>query len=290
MSLVLKNKNLNLEFHTSKDGYQGTRFVQIGKLVALSFRGTSIVTSELQKGFSKEHGAGFYNEFDIDTALGYVETEKGDWFHKIGVGLLKKDDEVYDFSKKYECIKPALQMKLGNKSIAFSAIQKEYNGYAYEMRQTYHLGECGFSIEYALKNTGQKPIITAEYNHNFLQINQASMGPSYQLNFPTEVEMTKKSTFVNPNNVVDFTSKRLRFQATPKSDFFISDLHAGTLKIQGWELIQNNVKIKAITDFTPSKMNIWGAGHVISPELFAEIEVVPGNEKTWNRSYEFEQL
>ncbi len=51
-------------------------------------------------------GKGFYNEFGIDTALGFDETDIGGWFHKIGVGLLKKDDTQYLFSKTYE-IKPA---------------------------------------------------------------------------------------------------------------------------------------------------------------------------------------
>jgi hypothetical protein len=42
--------------------------------------------------FKNEHqqGKGFYNEFGMDTALGFEEAAIGGWFHKIGVGLLKK--------------------------------------------------------------------------------------------------------------------------------------------------------------------------------------------------------
>src|SRR5210317_1924515 len=142
MSLALENKNIQLEFHNSEEGYQGARFAQLGKLVSVKFESILYTTNELKSGFSNQHGTGFYNEFDIDNALGYDETEKGDWFHKIGVGLLKKDDEVYDFFKEYEYIKPALEVESDEEFISFRAIQKEYNGYGYELRQTYRLKEC----------------------------------------------------------------------------------------------------------------------------------------------------
>ena len=35
-------------------------------------------------------GKGFTTEFGIDNALGFYEAKKGEWFHKIGVGVLKK--------------------------------------------------------------------------------------------------------------------------------------------------------------------------------------------------------
>ena len=290
MSFVLKNKNLCLEFHNSEEGYQGSRFTQIGKLFAISFKGVSFTTNELQNGFSKEHGTGFYNEFDIDTALGYEETKKGDWFHKIGVGLLKKEDEVYDFLKKYECNKAAITAQLSENSMVFEANQKEYNGYGYHLKQEYILNGNGFSINYRLENTGSKTIKTSEYNHNFLQIQNALISPAYRLNFIPEIKMSKHSEFVNPNDAVDFNEKQLTFKATPESDFFISDVQAKSGIILGWELVQKSFKIKAATNFTPTKMNIWGTGHVMSPELFAEIMVKPDEVKTWNRSYEFEVL
>ena len=290
MSIVLKNKNLQLEFHTSDEGYKGSRFTQIGKLIDVTFKGVSFTTNELHNGFSNQHGAGFYNEFDIDTALGYKETEKGDWFHKIGVGLLKKDDEKYDFLKKYEFKKVDISTEVNENSISFSAVQKEYNGYGYVLTQTYMLSKTGFSIEYRLENTGSKTIKTSEYNHNFLQIRNTLMDPTYKLNFIRELKMTKNSAFVNPNDAVDFNLKGLTFNETPESDFFWSELQAESGKILGWELIQKNFKIKATTDFTPSKMNIWGTRHVISPELFAEISVKPSEFKTWNRKYEFQEL
>ncbi|MBD0779624.1 hypothetical protein HPE56_17620 [Maribacter sp. ANRC-HE7] len=52
-------------------------------------------------------GKGLYNEFGIDSALGFEDTKIGEWFHKIGVGLLKKENQEYLFNKAYQT-QPAL--------------------------------------------------------------------------------------------------------------------------------------------------------------------------------------
>lgn len=45
-----------------------------------------------------DYEKGFYNEFGIDTPIAYEETKEGGYFHKIGIGLLKKEEEQYWFS------------------------------------------------------------------------------------------------------------------------------------------------------------------------------------------------
>ena len=109
-----------------------------------------------------------------------------------------------------------------------------------------------------------------------------------ELNLFPELTMTENSAFVNPEELVVFNSAKLKFDATPKKDYFISDLQAKKGAIVGWELVLKDFKVAAKTDFTPSKMNIWGNGHVISPELFAEIKVEPGQQTSWSRWYEFQ--
>lgn len=291
MSKEIKNRNLTLKFHLPDEGYNGTRFSAVGKLVEVRFDGISCATNELKSGFSAGSGAGFYNEFDIDTALGYDEVEKGEWFHKIGVGLLKKDDDKYDFFKSYEVIPAEVEVDCSKEQISFKAIQKEYNGYGYELNQTYVLNEIGFTIQYTLKNTGSKVIKTAEYNHNFLQIDRHLIDGNYQLKFNPEVQLSPNSEFVNPNDSVDFNSKRMTFNSNPASDFFMSDLQSMTSVDLCWELeLNKGISIKSTTDKTPSKMNIWGTGHVISPELFIELSIEPAETSNWSRNYQFKRL
>ena len=59
-------------------------------------------------------GKGFYNEFGIDNALGFDEAKSGEWFHKIGVGLLKKEGDKYLFHKHYET-KPVFRNEIRTK-------------------------------------------------------------------------------------------------------------------------------------------------------------------------------
>lgn len=291
MPIKLNNDRLSLRFHLPHEGYMGTRFSAIGKLVEVKFEGILCTANELKTGFSEQHGAGFYNEYDIDTALGFEEVDKGDWFHKIGVGLLKKDTDSYDFFKSYEVIPAEFSVETSGKDASFKTIQEEHHGYAYELIQTYVLEENGFSIKYSLKNWGSKSIKTTEYNHNFLQLNERALGREYQVIFNPEVQFFRESEFVNPNKSVDFNSERLTFNSTPKSDFFISNLLSKTAQDLSWELqLGTTVSIQSTTDVSPCKMNIWGVGHVISPELFVNIAVEPGETETWSRNYRFKRL
>lgn len=287
MAIELKNKNISLVFHKPEEGYSGTRFSRIGKLIDVKFQNISMATSELKSGISVTHGVGFYNEFDIETALDFGEVAKGEWFHKIGVGLLRKVGNVYDFMRIYE-ERPAVYTTSSEEdSIAFSCFQKEYNGFSYELTQVYKLNENGFEILLKLKNVGSKSIKTTEYNHNFIQVSKEPIGNKYKLNFIPEATLSSNSEFVNPNNVVSISAEGLTFMAQPETDFFLSNLKTKEGAIS-WELMYDDaLLIKATTNKIPTKMNIWGVGHVISPELFVDIAVEPGEEKKWKRSYTF---
>ncbi len=77
------------------------------KIVTVRFQDIPVFSSESSSAEDEQYlGKGFYNEFGIDTALGFDETDIGGWFHKIGVGLLKKEDNKYHISKAYT-VKPA---------------------------------------------------------------------------------------------------------------------------------------------------------------------------------------
>src|SRR5210317_876017 len=60
MSLVLKNENIQLEFHNSEEGYKGARCAQLGKLVSVKFEGILYITNELKSGFSNHHVTVFF--------------------------------------------------------------------------------------------------------------------------------------------------------------------------------------------------------------------------------------
>ncbi|MDB9733024.1 hypothetical protein OAA96_04435, partial [Polaribacter sp.] len=100
MPHILKNKNLEIQIDLPAENYNFSRFDWTGNIVSVKFKNIQLASTESVTSENEmQIGKGFYNEFGIDTALGFNEAAIGDWFHKIGVGLLKKDNDEYAFNR-----------------------------------------------------------------------------------------------------------------------------------------------------------------------------------------------
>ena len=270
------------------ENYNFSRFDWTGKIVEVKFQNIQLSGIERTDCQNENYfGKGFYNEFGIDTALGFDETDIGGWFHKIGVGLLKKDDTQYLFSKTYE-IKPAeFKIIYEVNRILISCKSKVVNGYSYFLRKEIELHESSFTIKYNLQNTGIKDIITNEYVHNFTAINNDAIGDNYILNFPFQLKPELFEETVNPEQKVDIGQNEIKFNSTPKEPFFFSNLTGGENFDAAWELInlKSKIGIRETGSFKTNKVNLWGLKHVISPELFFRIFIKPGQSTEWSRNY-----
>ncbi len=289
MAHILKNKNLEIQIDFPSENYNFSRFDWTGKIVDVKFQNIQLSSVErIDCQNANCFGKGFYNEFGIDTALGFDETDKGGWFHKIGVGLLKKDEPQYLFSKTYE-IKPA-EFKIISEAnrILISCKSKAINGYSYFLRKEIELYESSFTIKYYLQNTGKKDIITNEYVHNFTAINNDLIGSNYTLNFPFQLKPKLFEETVNPELKVDIGQNEIKFNGTPKDPFFFSNLTGGENVDAEWELInlESKIGIRETGSFQTNKVNLWGWKHVISPELFFHIFIKPGQSTEWSRNYD----
>ena len=288
MTHILKNKNLEIHIDLPVANYQLSRFDWTGKITAVKYKNVDV------SGFEKmdidddtDYGKGFYNEFGIDAPLAYDETDEGDYFHKIGIGLLKKDGGHYLFSKSYE-IKPA-EFKVTKESnkIIIECTAQNMNGYAYLLKKEIELLESGFVIKYNLRNTGEKTIATNEYNHNFLSINKDLIGSNYILRFPFLLNPELFWATVNPEGKVEIGQDEITFNGTTNEQFFFSNLSGGENVDAAWELIDTKSKI-GISEkgsFKTSKVNLWGWKHVVSPELFFDVNVGAGQAIEWSRTY-----
>ena len=132
MAHILKNKNLEIHVDLPHENYNFSRFDWTGKIVKVNFNDVPISTVESFNCENENYvGKGFYNEFGIDSALGFDDAQIGEWFHKIGVGLLKKDSHQYLFSKKYD-IRPAEFKTITNSnSLIISCKPEAVNGFSY---------------------------------------------------------------------------------------------------------------------------------------------------------------
>lgn len=286
---LLKNKDLTIQIDLPDEGYGFSRFDWTGKISKVTFKNIPVSGRERPDNHDQDlFGRGFYNEFGIDSALGFEEAEMGGWFHKIGIGLLKKDLPHYLFHKKHT-IRPARFESKGDKEkIILTCRSEAFNGFSYVLKKEIRLEDGGFSILYRLHNTGDKKISTQEYDHNFMAIDEKLIGPDYVLRFPFEILPEKFGETVNLEGLVGLGSKSVEFNGTPREQFFFSNLSGDENVKAQWELIHlpSQVGIRETGSFETSKINLWGWRHVISPELFMRVEVDPGESIEWSRNYE----
>jgi hypothetical protein len=284
----LKNKNLEIHIDLPLEGYNFSRFDWTGKIVKVKYQNIYVSTTERPDCENEHHfGKGFYNEFGIDTALGFDETEIGGWFHKIGVGLLKKENHQYLFSKAYE-IKPAeFNIRKETNKITINCKSQLINGYSYVLKKGIELLENGFTIKYNLKNTGDKLIRTDEYTHNFVAINKELIGRNYILKFPFQLQPKLFGAAINPGKKVNIGQRDITFNSSPKEQFFFSNLSGDKAVNGAWELtnLNSQITIRETGSFQTNKVNLWGWKHVISPELFVDVCIHPGQSTEWSRTY-----
>jgi hypothetical protein len=289
MPHILKNKNIAVHVDLPSEGYSFSRFDWTGKISRVTFNDTPMTGREKPDDQNEViFGKGLYNEFGIDTALGFEEAEVGSWFHKIGIGLLKKDSSEYFFHKSYQVRPSKFKWITEPEKIVITCESEQVNGYAYFLEKEITLSQYGFNIQYSLKNSGERQILTQEYNHNFLALGNALMEPNYILKFPFEIRPEKFEESVNPENMVEIGSNSVGFNGTPREQFFFSNL-SGSEKVKAqWELIHKGSKkgIRETGSFLTKKVNLWGWRHVMSPELFVDLQLDPGESQEWSRKYE----
>jgi len=289
MTHIIKNNTLEVAIDTPLEKYKGSRFDWSGKISSIKFENLPLTTVENTESKNINFlGKGLYNEFGITSPVGFEETPVGGWFHKIGVGLLKKQHKEYLFHRNH-LIKPAdFDITYKNQKIKIICKSELINGYCYVLKKEITISENSFTIDYLLQNTGEKKIVTDEYVHNFMAINNALIGEDYTLKFPFPINPSLFDETVNSENKVEIGLDNITFNKTPEKQFFFSNLTGGKELQAEWMLtnLKTGVGIKEVGNFKTNKINLWGWGHVISPELFFKISVDPKKTIEWSRKFE----
>lgn len=290
MPHILKNKQLEVHIDLPNENYQSSRFDWTGKITQVLFRGISMTELETHSPSAGHHyGQGLYNEFGMDSLPGFEETEIGGWCHKIGVGLVRKEAESYQFHKAYEIRPASFEVQPRPNSIQISCQASVENGYGYILEKEIVLLESGFEIRYRFTNSGTKPIRTTEYVHNFLSIDSDRIGVNDSISFPFPMAPEGFGEAINSEQALSIENQGFSFNHSPDQQFFFSNLSGGESVPAQWGFFntKHNIGISETASFTTRKINLWGWQRVISPELFVEINVEPGKKKSWWRRYHF---
>ena len=270
--------------------YYGPWFQRVDPAVRdFSYDGADIVASPCTA------AVGPAEEFVSDTnqPLGYAEAKPGGTFVKIGVGALKKpDDSAYNRFHLYEIADP------GKWSVQTSADSVEFtqqltdpsSGYSYVYRKTVRLtkGKAQMQMEHSLRNTGQKPIDTNVYDHNFLRIDGAAPGPDYAIRVPFQIQSNrppnKDFAEIRGNQIVYLkTLANQERVATPIQGF--GD------QARDYDVRVDNKKAGVGVRYTANRPlqseALWSIRAVLAVEPFIHISVAPGQESTWNMTYDY---
>ena len=204
MTHILKSNNLKVAIDFPLENYKGSRFDWSGKISSIRFENLPLTTIEDTGSKDVDFlGKGLYNEFGITSPIGFEETPVGGWFHKIGVGLLKKEHKDYLFHRNH-LIKPArFDVNYENQKIIIFCKSEDVNGYSYILKKEITVSENNFIINYSIHNTGEKQIVTDEYIHNFMAINNSLIGEDYTLKFPFPINPSLFDETVNSENKVE---------------------------------------------------------------------------------------
>ena len=164
----------------------------------------------------------------------------------------------------------------------------ECRGYLLELEKTITINENQLQIDYFLKNLGERAVRTTEYCHNFIGIDGCQVGADYKLEFLYPVQLLPEENATS-QRVLSINGQEISWNFQPAEDFYGQLENISPEAPHQWTIrhLPTNTEVKEESFFTPVRVAFWGKGHVISPEVFIEIKVGPGETQKWSRRYTF---
>ena len=280
----LTSSRLQVDLTAPGENYRGTRFDWTGFVTQVTLDGeVRFCVPEAEDG-TGTGGVGLCNEFGIFKPVGYDDAAPGDWFPKIGVGLLRRPDAgPYRFSHAYECQPFTIRggaTAAGSATFAIDPLA--CRGYAVRLSKSLTVADNRLRLDYRLDNVGERAIETNEYCHNFCAINAAGIGPEYELQCSFRLAAAEW-----PREMA-VAADSLTWRETPHAAFYapLRDVPpAGAWwrlrhRPSGWWL--GETVAGALDGVT-----VWGTHRVVSVEMFVPVRLQPGASATWRREYEF---
>lgn len=238
-------------------------------------------------------GRGMCNEFTADFSR---DVQPGDYYPKLGVGLIRRDEEPYVFHKKYSDVQDyPVEVSVEENQVEFRTKAVACNQVAVSLVKTIHLSGNVVTMEVSATNEGEIAVDTLEYCHNFFSIDGMAISPDYEIDLPDLPDMgteQKLNIHGEPCNWRG-NGKGLTFlQCTTDCahvSFPLDEMYNdGSFH---WTLRHRGAKawVEATEYFWPEKMDIWSVDHMVSPEVFYHLSLQPGETKSWKRQWVFDK-
>lgn len=284
----LESDRLKVEIPKPGSFYSLTRFDWDGFITHITLDGRYQFCGTERPGERlPQDGCGLCNEFGIEEPIGFDEAAPGEYFPKIGVGLLKRPDAgPYRFLRPHEFIPYEREISAESGSLVFRVLPMECNGYAVRYEKKLTVRGAGLTLDYRLENTGDKAISTTEYCHDFLAFNDLPVDDGYELIVPFDFGFDRET-----DERINRQADRVTFGDFKPGEAFYFRFTGFEKKARGLSWTVYNRRLGAgvseSDSFDLCRLPVWGTKHVVSPESFLKIALAPGETKTWRRSYEF---
>jgi len=273
-----------------KGFYNGARFDHSGFLYRVQ-AGDLRLFGPWKTGFQRgglDAVTGPAGEFGMQSPLGYEEAKPGEAFVKIGVGHLKRpDDSVYSFTKKYEIVDPGIWTFTQGDSFFEAAHElAPLRSWAYRYSKRITLSDPQtITITYSLKNTGEKPLSTDYYTHNFFVFNDELIGPGDRIDILADLAGPKlaEPARISPRNIA------FDGPITPGKGYYHEMPLPPKLKNPVFARIANQASGASVilsTDASPFKLVFYAHDKALCAEPFVKIDLAPGEEMTWTDTYQ----
>ena len=297
-SVALSNPVLRMTAHlpgAAESFYRGSRFARCSLLDGVAAGGVPFYVRHYDGAHEPErHDAvcGPAEEFDLNTPPpGYADSADG-CFIKIGVGVLRRpaDETEYAFHKNYEVLDPGFwtHEAHGEREVVFhhrAALPDGSHGVEYTHRVSLDEAEATFQITRTLKNTGRKKFTTRHYNHQFIRVNDTDIGPGYSLELPFAPRFVEAQA---EPRAVETRGKGIALAAPLAGTFWSPVAGFGKETENVFTLRNGGSALRCATDLPIADFVVYATPRVICPEVFVELTLAPGEEKTWTTTFAFE--
>lgn len=298
-SLTLASGDLELSVNVpgAPGTYCGSRFSWAGIISQVKCNGRrffgpwrpgeySLDMHDNVTGTAGEFGMGIA---DMPAPLGFNDASAGGDFVKIGVGVLRREDELpYSFGRGYRLVdSPAWQVRRFDQGVDMTQVLT-HGAYGYDYCHRIELvpGSRSFITRHSLTNIGRNEIHQTHYSHNFLVIDQHPVGSGYEVIFP----------FV-PGNCIDkggityVEGRSLKFRGQiPAGKAIFAQLsgYGGTASDNMVTVRNGNAGADVVItgDRPVVRYHFFAVAGAVCPEPFVDIRAAPGETVTWQHRYD----
>jgi hypothetical protein len=221
----------------------------------------------------------------IAQPIGYDQAKPGGTFLRIGVGLLRREDEkpVNNFRTYAIADGGKWTSKAAKDRVEFT---HDLAG-VYLYRKTVRLEGDKLILDHSLTNRGKEVLETDVYNHDFYMIAGKSSGPDFTVQFPFEPRTSQDMKGIT---VIQGRQIAYNREFAPRESVY-AEMEGFSDAAKDYDIRVENRTAKAgvrqTSDRGMSKLHFWSINTTVCPEAYTHVRVEPGGEFHWRVQFEF---